>query len=64
MRKINKQMLKLILLSISGGAIGAYFKINDNPNADYILACAIVFKFTGIIGLLFFNRKKIFEFLS
>lgn len=64
MRKINKQMLKLILLSISGGAVGGYFKINDNPNADYILAFAIVFKFLGIIGLLYFNRKKIVEFLS
>ncbi|GAB3233520.1 hypothetical protein GCM10027454_38020 [Algoriphagus aestuariicola] len=64
MKKSNKQMLKLILLSFWGAILGSYFKINGNPNGDIILACAIIFKFTGIIGLLYFNRKKIVEFLN
>lgn len=59
MSKSNKQMLKLILLSYWGAFLGAYFKINGNPNGDYILMMAILFKFLGIAGLIYFNRKKI-----
>lgn len=64
MRKSNKQILKLILLSYWGAFLGAYFKINDHPNGDYILMLAILLKFLGIAGLIYFNRKKIIEFLS
>ncbi len=62
--KSNKQMLKLILFSYWGAFLGAYFKINGNPNGDYILMMAILFKVFGIAGLIYFNRKKIIEFLS
>jgi hypothetical protein len=57
-------MLKLILLSYWGAFLGAYFKINDHPNADYILILAILLNFLGIAGLVYFNRRKIIEFLS
>lgn len=57
-------MLKLILLSLWGAILGGYFKITGNPNGDYILILAILFKFLGIAGLIYFNRKKIMEFLS
>jgi len=57
-------MLKLILLSFWGAILGGYFKINGNPNGDIILAGAILFKFMGIIGLVYFNRKKVVDFLS
>jgi hypothetical protein len=64
MRKSNKLMLNLILLSLWGAILGGYFKITGNPNGDYILILAILFKFLGIGGLIYFNRKKIMEFLS
>lgn len=64
MKKSNKLLLKLILLSIWGAILGGYFKISGNPNGDYILIMAILFKFLGIGGLIYFNRKKILEFLS
>jgi hypothetical protein len=64
MKKTNKQMLKLILLSYFGAMLGAYFKLNGNPNGDYILFTAIIFKIIGVFGLLYFNRNKLNEFLS
>ncbi|MFN3997001.1 hypothetical protein [Algoriphagus sp.] len=57
-------MLQLILMSYFGAILGAYFKINENPNADYILIAAIVFKLLGVLGLIYFNKKKIVQFLS
>ncbi len=64
MTKSNKKMLQLIFMSYFGAMLGAYFKISGNPNGDYILMLAILFKFLGIAGLIYFNRKKIIEFLS
>ena len=64
MKKSNKLMLKLIFLSLWGAILGGYFKITGNPNGEYILIMAILFKFLGIAGLIYFNRKKIMEFLS
>ncbi len=63
-KKSNKLMLKLIFLSLWGAILGGYFKITGNPNGEYILIMAILFKFLGIAGLIYFNRKKIMEFLS
>lgn len=64
MTKSNKMMLQLIFMSYFGAILGAYFKINGNPNGDYILIAAIAFKFLGILGLIYFNKKKIVQFLS
>lgn len=64
MTKPNKMILKLILLSYWGAILGGYFKINGNPNGDYILMGAILFHLFGLTGLIFFNKKKIFQFLS
>lgn len=64
MTKPNKMILKLILLSCWGTILGGYFKINGNPNGDYILIGAILFHLLGVAGLIFFNKKKIFQFLS
>lgn len=64
MTKPNKMILKLILMSFWGAILGGYFKINGNPNGDYILMCAILFHLLGIAGLIYFNRKKIIENLS
>ncbi len=63
-KKSNKLMLKLIFLSLWGAILGGYFKITGNPNGEYILIMGILFKFLGIAGLIYFNRKKIMEFLS
>ena len=57
-------MLGLLFLSYSGASIGAYFKIQGNENGDFILAGAILFKLAAIIGLLYFNRRKIISVLS
>lgn len=64
MTNSNKKMLQLIAMSYFGAMLGAYFKINGNSNGDYILMMAILFKFLGIAGLIYFNRRKILEFLS
>ena len=64
MKKENKRMLRLLLLSYSGAFIGGYFKIQGNENADFILAGAILFKVTAVFGLLYFNRRKILSILS
>lgn len=64
MKKSNKNMLQLILMSYFGAILGIYFKINGNPNGDYILIAAMAFKFLGVLGLIYFNKKKIFQFLS
>ena len=52
MNKRRKMMIGLLGMSFWGAILGGYFKINDNPNADYILALAIIFQIAGIIGLL------------
>ncbi len=64
MTNSNKKMLQLIAMSYFGAMLSAYFKINGNSNGDYILMMAILFKFLGIAGLIYFNRRKILEFLS
>ncbi len=64
MTKSNKMMLQLIFMGYFGAILGAYFKINGNPNGDYILIEAIAFKFLGMLGLIYFNKKKILQFLS
>lgn len=64
MTKSNKMMLQLIFMSYFGAILGAYFKIIGNPNGEYILIAAIAFKFLGILGLIYFNKKKIVQFLS
>jgi hypothetical protein len=64
MKRENKRMLRLLLLSYSGAFIGGYFKIQGNENADFILAGAILFKLTAIFGLLYINRRKILSILS
>ena len=44
-------MLRLLFLSFSGGIIGGYFKIMDNPKSDWILGFAILFQLIAVIGL-------------
>lgn len=51
MTKRQKLILRLLFLSFSGGIIGTYFKIMDNPNADLILGLAILFQLIAVIGL-------------
>ena len=51
MTKRQKLMLRLLFLSFSGGIIGGYFKILDNPNSDLILGIAILFQLIAVIGL-------------
>lgn len=50
--KRRKLMICLLIMSFWGAILGGYFKINDNPNAVYILVLAIIFQIAGIIGLL------------
>ena len=64
MKKYNKQLLKLLLLSYFGAFLGGYFKITGNPNGDIILLAAIIFQILGVVGLVYFNRRKIVTFLS
>ena len=64
MKRENKRMLVLLLLSYSGAFIGGYFKIQGNENGDFILAGAILFKLIAVFGLLYFNRRKILSILS
>lgn len=45
-------MISLLVMSFGGGMAGAFLKIQDNPNGDYLLVLAIVFQIAGIIGLL------------
>jgi hypothetical protein len=52
MNKRRKLMIWLLVMSFWGAILGGYFKINDNPNADYILALAIIFLIAGISGLI------------
>ncbi len=52
MYKRRKLMIWLLVMSFWGAILGGYFKINDNPNSDYILGLAIVFLIVAIIGLL------------
>ena len=59
MKKENKLMLGLLLLSYLGVFIGGYLKIQGNENAGFILAGAILFKLLAVFGLLYFNRRKI-----
>jgi hypothetical protein len=51
MTKRQKLMLRLLFLSVSGALKGGYFKINDNPNAEWILGLAILFQIVAVIGL-------------
>lgn len=48
----KKLMISLLVMSFWGAILGGYFKINDNPNAVYILVLAVIFQIAGIIGLL------------
>lgn len=50
--KRRKLMIWLLVMGFWGAILGGYFKINDNPNADYILILAIIFLIAGILGLL------------
>ncbi|REG84656.1 hypothetical protein [Algoriphagus antarcticus] len=50
--KRQKLMFRLLLLSVSMVFFGAYFKINDRPNADLILGSAMIIHFISIVGLL------------
>ena len=50
--KRRKMMISLLVMSFWGAILGGYFKINDNPNAVYILVLAIIFQIAGIIGLM------------
>lgn len=45
-------MISLLGMSFNGAIAGAFLKIHDNPNGDYLLVLAIVFQIAGIIGLL------------
>lgn len=45
-------MISFLVMSFGGGMAGAFLKIQDNPNGDYLLVLAIVFQIAGIIGLL------------
>lgn len=58
--KRRKMMIILLVMSFWGAILGGYFKINDNPNANYILALAIIFLVAGIIGL----RSKWSKYLT
>ncbi len=49
--KRRKLMIGLLVMSFWGAILGGYFKINDNPNADFILVLAIIFLTAGIFGL-------------
>ena len=64
MKKENKLMLGLLLLSYLGVFIGGFLKIQGNENTDFILAGAILFKLLAVFGLLYFNRRKILSILS
>lgn len=49
--KHQKLMFRLLLLSMSTVFFGAYFKINDHPNADLILGTAMILHVIAIVGL-------------
>ncbi|WP_139316549.1 hypothetical protein [Algoriphagus marinus] len=49
--KRQKLMLRLLFLSFSGGIIGGYFKIMDNPNSDWMLGITILFQLIAVFGL-------------
>ncbi|MFC3879071.1 hypothetical protein ACFOSV_02735 [Algoriphagus namhaensis] len=51
MTKRQKFMLRLLFLSVWGAILGGYFKLNDNPNADWILGLAILFQLISVIAL-------------
>lgn len=59
MNKMNKTLLKILLLGVFGILNGTYLKINGNNNSDIVLAFGMVFKLIAIIGLITFNFKKI-----
>lgn len=44
-------MVWLLVISFWGAIVSGYFKINANPNADYILGFTVVFQIVSIIGL-------------
>ncbi|WP_339758017.1 hypothetical protein [Algoriphagus aquimarinus] len=50
--KRQKLMFRVLLLSVSLVFFGAYFKINDHPNADLILGSAMILHVISIAGLL------------
>ncbi|MDI1324298.1 MAG: hypothetical protein PSV36_16215 [Algoriphagus sp.] len=50
--KRRKLMISLLVMSVGGAMAGAFLKIHDNPNGDYLLVLAIIFQIAGIIGLL------------
>jgi hypothetical protein len=49
--KRQKLMFRLLLLSVNTVFFGAYFKINDHPNADLILGTAMILHVISIVGL-------------
>jgi hypothetical protein len=52
MNKRRKLMISLLVISVGGAMAGAFLKIHDNPNGDYLLVLAIIFQIAGIVGLL------------
>ncbi|PZX53251.1 hypothetical protein [Algoriphagus chordae] len=56
--KRQKLFFRLLLLSVSAAFFGAYFKINDLPNADLILGSAMILQVISIAGLLSKWGKK------
>jgi len=48
----QKLMLRLLIISVTMLLFGAYYKINDQPNADIIIGSAMIIQLISIIGLL------------
>ncbi|SDD67505.1 hypothetical protein SAMN04488104_104617 [Algoriphagus faecimaris] len=44
--------LRLLFLANTAAILGAYFKINGNPNADILLTFSIILMGTGLAGIL------------
>jgi len=45
-------MFRLLIISVTMLLFGAYYKINDQPNADIIIGSAMIIQLISIIGLL------------
>lgn len=50
--KRQKLLFRVLLLSVSAAFAGAYFKINDLPNADLILGSAMILHVISVAGLM------------
>ncbi|TFV93532.1 hypothetical protein E4S40_14900 [Algoriphagus kandeliae] len=44
-------LVRLLLMSNSAVLLGAYFKINGNPNGEMLLIIGILLNFIGVFGL-------------